>query len=149
MPCCSSFFSSTARVPSTLHRLATSLSHIQQVSSNIHSSSLIPNKRKRHKNIKVINTTASPSLLFVVFVVVMHKYPKSKTRENVFLWNLKTYSCSHPNPKVKNLLQKVQFPILAKAIIPPKFIMNTLKIIISCFKHISGVDKIVGRENNC
>jgi arginine/lysine/ornithine decarboxylase len=55
------------------------------MSNNIHTNSLIPNKRKRHKNIKAINTTASPSLLFLASIDVVCKHLQSKTRENVLL----------------------------------------------------------------
>ncbi len=107
MPCCFSFFNSTARVPLTTHRLVTPLPHIQPVSNDIHSSSLISNKRKRHKNIKAINTTTSPSILFLVSIVIVRKHPQAKTKKNIFPWNFKTSSYSHPNPKVKNLLHLV------------------------------------------
>jgi hypothetical protein len=93
------------RVPLTPHCLIAPLPHIQPVSINIHSSSLIPNKRKQHKNIKAINSTAFPSLLFVVSIAVMRKQPQPKTGENILLSNPKTSSCSHPNPKVNFLLK--------------------------------------------
>jgi len=89
LPCCSSFFSSTTKVLSTPHYLATPLPHTQPVSSNIHSSSFIPNKRKQHKNIKAINSTTFPSHLFVVSIVVTCKHPQSKIGKNVFLETLK------------------------------------------------------------
>ncbi len=105
--CCCSFIHSIMRILLAPHRLAAPLPHIQLVSNIIHTSSFIPNKRKRHKNIKAINTITPPSLLFLVSNVVMRKHPQLKTRENVLPWNPKTSSCSHPNPKVINLLQHI------------------------------------------
>jgi hypothetical protein len=72
------------------------------VFSNIHSSSLIPNKRKWQKT---INTTASPSPFFRVSIVVVRLHPQLKARESVFPYNPKISPRSHPNPKVKKLLK--------------------------------------------
>jgi len=101
------------------HCLVAPLLHIQPVSKNIHSTSPIPNKIKQHKNIKAINTSASPSLLSLVSITIVCKHSQLKTGENVLPWNPKTSSCSHLNPKIKNLLSGA-FTTESKGIDAPK-----------------------------
>ncbi len=89
LPSYFSFFSSTMKILLTPHCLAAPLLHIQPVSSNIHSSSFIPNLKKRHKNIKAINTTTSPSLRFLVSITVMRKHLSQKHEKTFFLKTLR------------------------------------------------------------
>jgi hypothetical protein len=74
------------RTPSIPPCLATSSPRVQPMSNNIHSSQLIPNKRKQHKNIKAINTTASPSPFFLVSIVIIVVYTPNQKQEKVFLF---------------------------------------------------------------
>ncbi len=43
----------------------------------------IPNIKKRHKNIKAMNTTASPLPLILVSIAIVSKHSQPKTRENM------------------------------------------------------------------
>jgi hypothetical protein len=89
--CCSYFFRSTTRFSLTTLCLAIPLPHNQPMSNNIHSSTLIPNKRKWRKNIQAIKTIASPLVLFFISIAVMCKHSQLKIGKTVFFQNPKTW----------------------------------------------------------
>jgi hypothetical protein len=66
--------------------LAAPLPHIQPTSSDIHSTILIQNKRKWHKNVNSINTIASPLMFFLVSIVVVCKHYQPKIGKTILPW---------------------------------------------------------------
>jgi hypothetical protein len=89
------------KTPPTPPCLVAPSPHVQPMSNNIHSISLIPSKRKQHKNIKAINTTASPSPFFLVSIVVIIYNLDKKQEKTFFLKTLKFFAIHIQTLKLK------------------------------------------------
>jgi hypothetical protein len=104
------------KTPLTPPCLATSSPHVQLMSSNIHSSPLIPNKRKQNKNKKPINITASPSPFFLVSIVIIVVYTPNQKQEKVFiLQTLQNFPSHIQTLKLKMCYICTFFPITSFA----------------------------------